>query len=108
MTSLVLSVEFPSNHLIKLQTKEPFSSLTCIQKHIVNVTSLIPMKLGVNKKSRPLYRFRIEDSKILSNLSNQRQLFLWTFSCKFSLAYSPLNSDTLEKLSEVTLNCATL
>ena len=63
---LLLSVEFPSNHLIKLQTKESFrTSLTCIQKHIVNVTSLIPMKLGVNKKSRPLYRFRIEDSKIL-------------------------------------------
>ena len=71
MAVLVLSVEFSSNHLIKLQTKESFrTSSTYIQKHIVK-TSLIPMRLGVNEKSRPLDRFTIEDSKIFSNLSNQ-------------------------------------
>ena len=72
MAVLVLSVEFSSNHLIKLQTKESFrTSSTYIQKHILNITSLIPMRLGVNEKSRPLDRFTIEDSKIFSNLSNQ-------------------------------------
>ena len=64
MAVLVLSVEFSSNHLIKLQTKESFrTSLTCIQKHIVNITSLIPMRLGVNEKSRPLDRLQLKIAK---------------------------------------------